>query len=270
MQNSFKTLIAPSKSILILLPENPTFDEVAGATSLYEVLKETKEVNIYCPTPMTVEFNNLVGVNKIKNELGNKNLAITFHDYNPQGIETVSWDIDDGKFKLTVVPKVNAAPPNQDQVIISYSGVAANLAILIGGKDENSFPAIKGEDLKDVNLAHIGTQELRVTARTLASLASAVSSVSENVFGIIKDAGFKIDNDIATNLLMGIENASNSFTSQTMSADTFDTIAQLMRAGGRRIKEALTENRSFTTNQIPTNVPSSWTEPKIFKGTSVS
>src|SRR5258708_7031003 len=117
MENSLKSIVGSAKSILILLPTNPTFDEVASATSLYLALgqEQGKEINVYSPTPMVVEFNRLIAVNKIKNEIGNKNLAVSFKNYDPQGIEKVSWDIDNGEFKLTVVPKVNVAPPSAEQ-----------------------------------------------------------------------------------------------------------------------------------------------------------
>lgn len=274
MENSFKTLISPAKSILILLPKDPSFDEVAGATSLYLAFgDEVRDLNTYCPTPMVVEFNKLVGVNKIKNEIGNKNLSLTFENYNPQGIEKVSWDIDNGRFKLTVTPKVNVAPPNPDQVIVSYTGVAADLVILIGGKDENSFEAIKSEDLKEAKVAHIGIHELNINGKVIASLAQKASSVSEVVTNIIKSAGYKIDADIATNLLAGIEEATNSFSSNNVDANTFTLVAELMRLGGKRLSQLTPVQQNFPQvgmPGMPTNVPSSWTEPKIFKGTSVS
>lgn len=270
MENSFKTFTDQGKSILILLPQNPDFDEVASATSLYQVLKTdgTKDVNIFCPTPMIVEFNNLVGVNKIKNELGNKNLSLTFENYNPQGIEKVSWDIDDGRFKLTVVPKPNVTPPNEDQVIISYSGVAADLIIMVGGKSEESFTEVKTEDLKDAKLAHISIRELNIPGKTIASFAQSSSSISEVAYLIIKSSGYKIDEDVATNILMGIDNATEHFSKSDLTADTFANIAELMRAGGKRAR--LVNSQAFTPMQSMPKVPSSWTEPKIFKGTSVS
>jgi hypothetical protein len=275
MKDSFKNLISEAKSILILLPTDPTFDAVASATSLYLALgsDSSKEVNLYSPTPMIVEFNRLIGVNKVKNELGNKNLAISFKDYNPQGIEKVSWDIDSGEFKLTIVPKVNVAPPAQDQVFVSYSGVAADLVVMIGGSDENSFQAVKTEDLASAKLAHIGVNELNIEGKTISSLATTGSSVSEVVANIIKNSGYNIEADIATNLLMGIEDATHEFSIQNVTADTFALVAELMRAGGKRLSQGQVTASQFPTGAIPgmpTQVPSSWTEPKIFKGTSVS
>lgn len=273
MDNSFKTLIDPAKSVLILLPKEPNFDQVASATALFLALaqNEGKEVNIYCPTPMIVEFNKLVGVNKIKSEIGNKNLTISFANYNPQGIEKVSWDIDNGQFKLTIVPKINVTAPNQDQVIVGYAGVVADLVILVGGKNEENFPAVKGEDLATAKLIHIGISEVNISGKNIASLATSASSVSEVTANLIKSSAYKIDADIATDLLMGIEEATHDFTNKGVTADTFSLVAELMRAGGKRISQQQTIPTIPTgIPGIPSQIPPSWTEPKIFKGTSVS
>ena len=257
-----------------MLPENPSFDAVASATSLYLALSQEsgKEINVYSPTPMVVEFNRLIGVNKIKSELGNKNLSISFSKYDPQGIEKVSWDIDNGEFKLTIVPKVNVAAPTSDQVNVTYSGVAADTVILVDGNSEAEFAAVKTEDLANANLIHVGVNQLNVTGRTVSSLAIPSSSISEVVAGLVK-TNYKMEADMATNLLMGIEETTKEFTTDSVTADTFMLVSELMRAGGKRLSQGQVKAADFPTGAIPgmpTNVPSSWTEPKIFKGTSVS
>lgn len=273
MEDSFRNLISEAKSILILLPTDPVFDNVAAATSLYlAISQENKEVNLYCPTQMIVEFNKLVGVNKIKQELGNKNLSLVFENYNPQGIEKVSWDIDKGQFKLTVVPKVNIAPPTSDQVNISYSGISADLLILIGGSSEADFPAVSSEDLKSAQLAHIGISPLNVSTKPVSSFATAASSISEVVANLIEKTNYQVSEDLATNLLMGIEEATHSFTLESVDVNTFQTVVYLMKSGGKRTKEREQKPSTFPTKfpGMPGNIPSSWTEPKIFKGTSTS
>ncbi|SRR6266404_2407166 len=274
MQDSFKNLIASSKSILILLPSEPNFDQVASGASLYLALmqEQGKEVGIYSPSAMVVEFNRLIGVNKVKNELGNKNLSISFAKYDPQGIEKVSWDIDNGEFKLTVVPKQNIPAPTSDQVSVTYSGVAADLLIIVGGKGEADFAAVKTEDLAGAKLVHIGTSELNIAGKSVSSLATPSSSISEVVASLVK-TNYKIEADIATNLLMGIEEATKEFSTAATTADTFMLVSELMRAGGKRLSQGQVKANDFPTGAIPgmpQNVPSSWTEPKIFKGTSVS
>ena len=146
MENSFKSVISQSKSILILLPTKPYFDQVAASLSLYLALKEEKEVSVYSPSPITVEFNRLIGVNRITSELGNKNLVIRFTDYKATDIERVSYDIENSQFRLTVIPKLRITPPTKEQIELSYSGVSAETVIVIGGANETHFPALATKD----------------------------------------------------------------------------------------------------------------------------
>ena len=142
MDNSLKSLIDSSQSILILLPTKPYFDQVAGGLTLFLSLKTSKQVAISCPSEMLVEFNRLVGVDKVTSEFGNKNLVIKFTNYKASGIERVSYDIENGEFKLSVIPKPGVIPPNQDQVSMGYAGLSADVVILIGGANYSQFPAL--------------------------------------------------------------------------------------------------------------------------------
>jgi len=108
MDNSFKTLIDASQSILVILPTKPYLDQIAGALSLYLSLKSSKEITVFCPSDIIVEFNRLVAVDRIVREVGNRNLVITFKDYQAQDIERVSYDIENKEFKLTVIPKTES------------------------------------------------------------------------------------------------------------------------------------------------------------------
>src|SRR3989344_5373161 len=103
MEKSFKSVIDAASSVLILLPKNPTFDQVAAALSLYLAIEGKKDVTISCPTQMRVEYNRLVGINKISDEVGSKNLVLKFSDYPAENIERVSYDIENQQFRLSVI-----------------------------------------------------------------------------------------------------------------------------------------------------------------------
>jgi len=291
VDNSLKNLIDSASSILILLPTKAYLDQVAAGLSLYLTLKSSKDVAVSSPSQMTVEFSRLIGVDKISTELGNKN------------IERVSYDIEEGQFKLSVIPKAGMTVPTSEQTNISYAGVKADLIILVGGANESHFPAISTPDLKGVKIIHIGTRLLEVSSDAqIMSFARPGSSSSELVGNLIKENDLSIDADIATNLLAGIEDGSKNFQSPDVTADTFSMFAQLLNMGGQRIKKMTAS--SFPQGAIPTQpynqqpkqvpqsqklveqilqgqeqpdkepqpeeVPTSWSEPKIYTGTSVS
>jgi len=281
VENSFKSLIDSASSILILLPSKPYFDQVAAGLSLYLSLMGQKNVNISCPSPMLVEFNRLVGVNKIVTEIGNKNLTLKFSNYPADNIEKVSYDIENGEFKLMVVPKTGFASPKKEQIDLNYSGVSADTVILMGGANESHFPNLSTKDFEAAKLIHIGVRGLSLGSKEVMSFAKPASSASELVATLIKQSGYSLDADIATNLVMGIEEGSNHFTNSDVTAETFEIFAQLLKAGGQRFPTQKVERASFPQEAIPgediklekiekKEAPKDWLEPKIFKGTSVS
>lgn len=285
MENTLKSVIDQAKSILILLPAKPFFDQVAAGLSLYLAIRQQKEVMVASPSPMTVEFNRLVGVDKVTQELGNKNLMIRFSDYQASDIERVSYDIENGEFRLTVIPKSGFVAPNKEQARLSYSGVSADTVILVGGVNETHFPALSSKELAGATLVHLGSRPLSMApGRSVISLARPASSASEIVASLIKESGFSLDADIATNLVMGIEEGSNKFSANDVTPDTFQLFSDLLRAGGRRQGRAVPPaKQTFPAGSIPgqpvrpepkkedsQKTPKDWLSPKIYKGTSIS
>jgi hypothetical protein len=280
VNNSFNSIIESGNSFLILLPKKPFFDQVAAGLGLFLSLRDKKEAAISCPTPMVVEFNRLVGVNKISSELGNKNLTIKFSGYDANKIERVSYDIENGEFRLTVIPKPGAASPIEEQIKFSHSGVSADTVLLVGGANENHFPNLASPDLVGTKLVHIGTRALSSSSgKNIISLARPASSVSELVTTLIKESGMSLDVDISTNLLIGIEEASNKFSSSEVTANTFEVVAELMRAGGQRRPQVTQTRGAFPPSPIQKQVssgeqkketPKDWLEPKVYKGTTIS
>lgn len=284
MNGSLASLLSESTAIVVVLPQNPSLDSVAAGLALYLALKSQKQVDIVCSEPMRVEFNRLVGVNKVKTEVGNRNLIIKFRDYKATDIERVSYDIENSEFKLTVVPKDGILPPSTDQVVSSHSGISANTALLIGGAGLQDFASIS--DLKGAKLIHFGISAMSGQGATeVVSLAGSASSISELVYYRLNEAGITVDSDVASNLLSGIEEESNGFASDQTTADTFLAIAELLRAGGIRNQVRLQNQADLQMAPAPAGnpmepplqaekpqgqAPNEWFGPKIYKGTAVS
>ena len=305
MGNSLLSLIDSASSVLVVLPTKPYFDQVAAGLALYLAVHDRKETSIFCPSPMTVGFNRLIGVNKISAEIGSKNLTIKFAGYDAANIDKVSYDIDNGEFKLTVVPKAGLPAPQKEQLSVSYAGVSADLVILIGGANDSHFPVLSSDELIGAKTAHIGTRVLD-SNKEIMSFAKPGATTSELVANLIKENGLTIDAETATNLVMGIEEGSASFSSSETTPETFETFAYLLRSGGARMPKVKLSPMGFPPGSIPTkpfrapvsqqpatpmsqietqpeavvpesdeegqdvNPPSDWLQPKIYKGTSVS
>ncbi len=180
MENSFGSLIDAAKSILIVLPTKPYFDQVAAGLALYLSLRDKKETNIICPSPMMVEFSHLVGLNKIAPETGNKNLNIKFINYRAEDIEKVSCNVEEGEIVLAVVPKAGFESPKKEQVELLYSGTTADTVILVGGANDTHFPIISSPDLAGAKILHIGIRALEgAGTKGILSFARPASTTSE-------------------------------------------------------------------------------------------
>ncbi|MBI2103601.1 hypothetical protein HYT59_01195 [Candidatus Woesebacteria bacterium] len=298
MQDSFRSIIDSAHEILILLPQNPNLDQVAAGLGLYLSLVGEKSTFISSPSPMTMEFNRLIGVNKIKDELGGRNLTIKLVDYPAKNIEKVSYDIVNDEFRLVVVPKDGMNPPGSDLVHLSYSGAGADTVILIGGTKDSDFPVLSSNELGQAKKVHVGTRQLETTSDLgILSFARPASSNSELIASLIKETTLKMDADIATNLLAGVQKATGSFSNPEITPDTLEISAYLMRSGAKReLPEMARPRFPFPPGSIPGQfetlrkarditavetapradqgqAPKDWLQPKIFtgnKGTSIS
>lgn len=269
MEN-FYNAINEAKSIVVALPTKPTFDQVAAGLAMQLALSKSKGATIYSPMQMTVEFNRLIGVDKISSELGNQNLVIKLRNYPGENVERVSADIENGEFYLTIIPKPGNIAPNKDQLDFSYSGISADLIILIGGANESHFPIMTKSEMTNAKFVHIGVRELQ-NSRNIMSVGRPASSDCEIAASVVLDHNFKnrpqggqmqqnmqptedalfaLNQDVATNLLMGIEDASAGFAKDS-NADTFMIVSQLMRAGGTRSSKQSTSPSDYPQGAIP-------------------
>lgn len=304
MENSFTGLLGTAKSVVLMVPSKPFFDEVASSLSLYLALKNSgKAVSIVCPSPMTVEYNRLVGIDKITTSFGGgtSNLVIQFDGYDANNIDRVSYDVDGSTFKLTVIPKAGNQSPVQNQVKLSGGeGEVPDLLVLIGGDDMDHFPLINSTNPPATKLVHIGIKMLgKLGALPVMSFAKPASSMSEVVTGYIKEMKLAIDKDMATNLLGGIEAHTQSFIAGAVTPATFEMAAELIKLGGVRggafVPPAQPPAPTQPTQNVPfnyqpmsapapvttptepvnpdpvgANPPSDWLNPKIYTGTNVS
>lgn len=235
-----KQALTTAKNILILLPQNPSLDAVATGLALHlSLTKKQFNPTIGCPTEMTVSFNRLFGVNKIKPHIGNQNLVISFN-YPQDSLEKVSYDKDSQgqKFHLTIEPKAGQPPLNSQQVEYSYTGSNADLIFVIAARSLDDLGHLYHQEKKlldDKNKTLVNLSNLDKNAQfgTVNLYDPTASSCSEIAFVVLQALDLPLEPDIATNLLAGIESTTNNFINAT-SPDTFEIIAQLMRQGAKK------------------------------------
>ncbi|KKS79939.1 MAG: Exopolyphosphatase family protein [Candidatus Beckwithbacteria bacterium GW2011_GWA2_43_10] len=292
-----KQALATAKQTLILLAQNPDHDSAAAGLALYLSLsKQQLNVSVGCATPMTVGFNRLFGVDKIKPRIGNQNLVISFN-YPEDSLEKVSYDKDPAnqKFNITIEPKAGLQVLDVNSVEYSYTGSNADVIFVIGARGlEDLGDLFKSEQklLEDKSKILINLSSLDKNSQfgTVNLYDPTASGCSEIMFAVLTGLQLPVDADMATNLLVGIELKTANFTSTQTSADTFEIVSQLMRLGAKKghlptpapprpfmvNPAAPAWPRPTTPTSIPFSTPisaapaapSDWLKPKVITSSS--
>ncbi len=257
--HDFQEYVTSAQKVLVVYPDKPSYDVFAAAVAVAEALVgQGKEVRLVAPSKgeekHTVEWD---GLNETTTEIGNENLTVSFA-YSPEQVDKVSYHIgeESGRFYLTIKPQKGHPPLDTDTVEYSYNGASADLIILVGVNDlENLLQLYFGyeelyRDTASISIntydTNFGTQKLNI---------SKYSSYSEAVSRLINDLGLTLSADQATNLLQGIDISTKGFQSLSTTAETFETVARLLRAGARRQRpkqeESKSESQSTGTQSLP-------------------
>lgn len=272
--SELQKLLVPAQKALVFIPKNPTFDQIAAALAIFLSLeKMEKKVSILCPEPMTVEFSHLVGVDKIKDFLGKEEGLVVTLDYPIENIEKVSYNDDGGKLNLVIKPKSGSPPIQPEKVIFSSQKTQEELIFSIGarkpeglGKFYQSNPSLFQEGM----VVNIDNNSQNNQFGKINFVDPEVSSCSEIVVSILEALRLPFNEDIGSNLLLGLERETQNFTSPMVNADTFEAAALCLRAGGRREKVVLEKEKKEEEHKVEKGkAPSEWLGPKIYKGSTL-
>lgn len=293
----------------IILPANPTPDAVAAGCSLYlALIKMGKSVSLISANPPTNL--GLVGADKIQSQFAiqGDNLVVSF-PYTDGAIDKVDYNISGNNFNLIITPRPGYPKLEQNQINFSYSGGTVDYIIVIDSATLNGLGPIYAENQNQFQGKDIVNIDRHLTNSffgTINYVNKASSSVCELVLKILRGIKVEVDRDIATNLYAGIAAATNSFGSYSVSAETFENIAYLLRLGAvkktikKPVAPTIDEESDYfpPTQQFPTPTqfpkiktqsrekqavkpiesvekesgdqektpPQDWLKPKIFRG----
>ena len=79
----------------------------------------------------------------------------------------------------------------------------------------------------------------------VGSLASGVS-ISETAYQVLQALAVPLDEDLATNLFLGLESGTANFTAPTVRSETFTFAGDLLKAGARRSVSVTAQMPQFT------------------------
>lgn len=286
--NALKTKIAEVASILITISSSANQDSVAAALAFYLSLKQSgKNVHIVSSTLPVVRDSHVVGLDKIETSVGGNNLVITLN-VPEDTIDKVTSNTEGGHLNLVINPREGSSPVTDKDVVFSYSGAAADLVVVIGAADLKDVGALYEKEIELFSRSPIANISNQVGSFGSINLTDPSSSNSELVTALLKELALPLDIDIANNLMVGIEAATNGLSSPNMTADTFEALAVLYRTGARRQTSTIPAKEAKIVANIPIidegvsvphsselpkstepSAPSSapkpdWTKPKIY------
>ncbi len=289
-----KELVSQAKDILVLTHANPSSDSMGSALALYVAMKNAgKHVVVGCPTPMTVEFSNFVGANKLETKFSKKNFVISL-DYEDGSIDKVTYNIEDKKFNLIIEPRPGFEDFNEDNVSFSHKGTAADVIFTIDTMHLGELGELyEGEKELFATRPIVNIDKHLENARYGAiNIIDHAATTAELVGTVMSEIGTPLTEDIATNLLNALYSASNNFQGD-ITVRTFEVAAACLKAGGKRFTTEVvtppviaapqppveevkpiptppTELEQKKVQPIPQNPPEDWLKPKIFKSSTIA
>lgn len=263
--NRVVDVIQKGSTGIIVLPQNPTVDAIAAATSLYlGLLKLGKTVNL---VSTTIPQSDLVAADKIQSNLsvGGDNLIVSF-PYSEGSIDKIDYNIQGEFFNLSITPRPGFPKLNPDQVSYSYAGGSFDFIITVDVPNLNSIGQIYTDNqtqFQGKNIINIDRHLTNGFFGTVNFVNKTSSSTSELIYKTLQALQVALDKDIATNLYAGIAAATNNFTAYSVNAETFESVAQLLKAGAVKKPQRTqgSNNSSPTPSQGP-RMPQSFRPPQ--------
>ncbi|PIS15471.1 hypothetical protein COT62_03530 [Candidatus Roizmanbacteria bacterium CG09_land_8_20_14_0_10_41_9] len=276
-------IIRKSTSGAILLPQNPSIDATLAAISLADVINTmvpSKHISIACENPPK---NDLISPDRIQTAITTKgnNLIISF-PYTDGSIDKVDYNIQGNSFNLVIIPRSESSKLNPEQVRFSYTGGTVDFIITMDAPTLNSLGSIYLDNQQMFQGKEIINIDRHLTNAMFGSVNvvdKASSSLSEMVFKLLSGLPeVEINRETASSLYAGISAATNTFSSYSVNADTFEIASKLLRLGAVKKRLASLQPLAPKTPlnafdspkpapvQEADQTPQDWLKPKIFRG----
>lgn len=233
----FKSLVENAHSVVVLLPEQAQVDEAATALALHLTFREMgKESRLAAVAQPQFKQPQLSASEHITTEIGNQNLTISFN-YTEEQVDKVSYHIGEEtkKFYLTIKPRSGALPLDTNSIEFSYTGASADLLVYVGvtALDDLQQLYYGYENLYE-DASAISFSKTESALGVLQVVPTEESSLSELLTAILSALQLPVSPDTASNLLAGIEFSTKGLTQGSVGVGTFESIANLLKAGGVR------------------------------------
>jgi len=237
------------QNILIVLSSSPSADDLASGLALLLSLQQAgKKASIATEGVIRVEHTHLFGVGQIQNRIpqaNGGNFTITLSgvvtkDASGQeavpALEKLRWEPQGSDLKLIfqTVPGQKFEPT---QVTPSYEGGNFDLIFTLGVTSLDllgNLYSVNQQLFSSNYVINIDNKPGNTNFGRSNVLDPIATSISEMMVQILPSLQLPMDQDSATNLLSGIFEATNNLQGTNLTADTYQAVAQCLRAGGQK------------------------------------
>jgi len=229
--------LAKNNNFAVVTGENPSLDEMAATLSLYLMLKNAdKKAIVACPSEPIVEISSLVGIDRVQNNLGGEagDLVVSF-PYVEGEIEKVSYTLENGLLNIIVKAAEHGLSFDEKDVKYVRGSGKVDVLFVIGTPKLSALGNLfDSEKLRDTKIINIDNKPENQGYGDIVLTSNRLSSVSEQIADLALTLGFRIDKDMAQNLLGGIAYATKNFQDPATSPLAFEMAALLLKKGALR------------------------------------
>ena len=241
--NDVKNQLSTASKVLIALPAQFSTDELAAGLSLYLSLELAhKEVTIVTEGPVKVSDSSLFGVGQVTKTLppiGGGNLVLSLEgvvaaDGSVPALEKLDYFPEGSNLNLVFVVK-----PGEKfepaRITPKFQGSGFNMIITVGATNLNQLGGVYANNsqiFSGITVVNIDNDQNNSQFGTINLVDPGCATVSEMVAQILSTLGTPMDQDIASNILIGIYTATANLSSN-VKPDTFIAVGYAMQAGGK-------------------------------------
>lgn len=238
-----KDLVQRSRSVLVVTRSDSSADGFSAALALAESLRAFgRSVHVAAPEKLPDHLTGLPGAQHVKTNLGGKSFVISL-DYQPGSIAKISYGPEGNKYNVVITPAAGAKF-TPEQVNFSYSDGDYDLVFvvdtadlaLLGDLHESEKEAWSVLPLVNIDRHPANTQFGKVNV-----VDHEEHSTAAITFRLLQTAKLPLNRTVAELLLLGLREATESFTKARPS--NFDQAAQLSRIISGEDKSESTEER---------------------------
>lgn len=243
-------------NIGIIVGKNPNLDSMASALSLYlSISGLNKTASVISVDEPTVELSHLVGINKLKTnfEGDGGDLTVSF-PYREGEIEKASYTLENGYLNIIIKASEQGLSFNERDIRFTRSQGAPELLFIIGSSGITDLGKIFDPSaFKNTLVVNIDNKKENQGFGDIVLASPNFSSISEIIANLIQSLVLKVDQDIAQNLMQGIQDRTGNFQNPNTTPLAFESAGFLIRNGASRqaYDQSLTSAFAKSTQAVP-------------------